>query len=83
VFGFRYALRNRTYGSGFGHRFAIGYALRIRTWVCLRRLGLASGVCLDVREFIANAGMRNSFGIVQLSGKMGEKQKLCKVSWKG
>jgi len=28
---------------------------------------------LHVRESIANAGMRESFGIVQLSGKPGEK----------
>jgi len=34
------------------------------------------GVCLDVRESIANAGMRDSFGIMQLSGKPGEKWKV-------
>ena len=44
---------------------------------------MASGVCLDVRENIANAGMRDSFGIVQLSGKPGEKRKYYKVSRKG
>jgi len=39
---------------------------------------------LYVRESIANAGMRDSFGIVQLSGKPGEKpgekRKHCKAS---
>ena len=35
---------------------------------------------LYVRESIANAGMRNSFGIVQLSGKPGERRKHCKTS---
>jgi len=51
---------------------------------------LASGIqfglgraCLDVREKIANTGMQDSFGIVQPSGKPGEKRKHCKVSWKG
>jgi len=33
-------------------------------------------------ESIANAGIRDSFGIVQLSGKTGEKRKHCKVSRK-
>jgi len=37
---------------------------------------------LYVRESIANAGMRDSFGIVQLSGKPGEKGKYCKISRK-
>jgi len=37
---------------------------------------------LYVRESIANAGMRDSFGIVQLSGKPGEKRKHCKTSVK-
>jgi len=36
--------------------------------------------CLDVRESIANAGMCDSFGIVQLSGKPGEMRKHCEVS---
>jgi len=31
---------------------------------------------------ILNAGMCDSFGTVQLSGKPGEKRKHCKVSWK-
>jgi len=38
--------------------------------------------CLDVRESIANAGMRDSSVIVQLSEKPGEKRKYCKVSRK-
>ena len=67
VCGFGYAPRFRAYGSGIGHRF------------CLRRLALARvhgsalGVWFEsyVRESIANAGMRESFGIVQLSGKPG------------
>jgi len=37
----------------------------------------ASGMGLDIRESIAN-----SFRIVQLSGKPGEKRKHCKVSRK-
>ena len=37
---------------------------------------------LYVRESIANAGMRGSFGIAQLSGKPGEKRKHCKASVK-
>jgi len=41
------------------------------------------GVCLDVRESLANAGMRHIFWIGQLSGKPGEKWKQSKVSWKG
>jgi len=51
--------------------------------VCLRGLALASGVCLDVWESIANAGMSGSFGIVRFSGKPGEKEKHCKASRKG
>jgi len=47
-------------------------------WLRLWALGLY------VRETIANAGMRDSFGIVQLSGKSGErpgeKWKHCKAS---
>jgi len=37
---------------------------------------------LYVRGSIANAGVRDSFWIVQLSGKPGEKRKYCKISWK-
>jgi len=54
-------------------RFGFGYMVRL--W--------AFG--LYVRESIANTGMRDSFGIVQLSGKSGEKRKYCKStgkSWK-
>jgi len=43
---------------------------------------LASALVWRVWESIANAGMRDSFGIVQLSGKPGEKRKHCKVSVK-
>jgi len=82
LFGFGYALRIRAYGSGFGHRFVFGYALRIRAWVWLRVYGSASGVCLDVGKSIANSGIRDGFGIVQPSGKSGEKRKHCKVSVK-
>jgi len=38
---------------------------------------------LYVRGSIANAGMRDSFGIIQLSGKPGEKRKHCKTSVRG
>ena len=47
-------------GLSSGLRFGFGYMVRL--WVF--------GLC--VREGIANAGMRDSFGIVQLSGKSGE-----------
>jgi len=50
-------------------------------------MGLASAIRfgfgrfgLCVRESISNAGMRDSLGIVQLSGKPGEKRKHCKIS---
>jgi len=56
-------------------RFGFGYT------VWLRAFGLY------VRESIANAGMRDSFGIMQLSGKPGEKpgekRKHCKTSVRG
>jgi len=45
-------------------------------WLRLRTFGLY------VRESIANAGMRNSLGIVQLSGKPGGKRKYFKASVK-
>ena len=48
----------------------------------LRVYGSASGVGLDLRESIANAGMCDSFRIVQLSGKLGGEWKYCKVSRK-
>jgi len=51
-------------------RFGFGYTVRL--W--------AFG--LYVRESIANAGMRDNFGIVQLSGKPGEKRGYCKISRK-
>ena len=51
-------------------RFGFWYRIRLRAF------------CLDVRESIANAGMRNSFRIVQLSGKPGEKRKYYKVNRK-
>jgi len=56
-------------------------------WICAEDSGIwlrhwAFG--LYVWESIANAGMRDNFGIVQLSGKAGEKagekQKHCKAS---
>ena len=53
-----------------GIRFGFGYTVRLRAF------------CLDIRESIANAGMRDSFRIVQLSGKPREKWKHCKVSVK-
>jgi len=52
------------------------YAMRIRAY----DIGFGRG--LYVRESIANAGMPDSFGIVQLSGKPGEKRKHCKASVK-
>jgi len=39
----------------------------------------ASSVCLDILESISNAGMRDSLGTVQLSGKEGAKRKCCKA----
>jgi len=51
-------------------RFGFGYT--VRRW--------AFGLC--VQESIANAGMRDSFGIVQLPGKPGEKRKYYKISRK-
>jgi len=56
-----------------------------RVWLqglWLQECGSASRVCLDIRAIIAKAGMRYSFGIVQLSGKLGEKWKYYKVSRK-
>jgi len=47
----------------------------------LRVYGSASAVLFG-RENIVNAGMRDSFGIVQLSGKLGEKRKHHKASVK-
>jgi len=56
VCGFRYALRNQAYGSGFEHRFVFGCALRIRAWVCLRRLALASGIRFGFERFVWTFG---------------------------
>jgi len=51
-------------------RFGLGYTVRL--W--------AFG--LFVRESITNAGMGDSFGMVQISGKPGENRKYCKISRK-
>jgi len=51
-------------------RFGFGYTIRL--W--------AFG--LYVQERIANAGMRDSFGIAELSGKPGEKRKYYRISRK-
>jgi len=59
--GFGNALRVRAYGSGFGHRFAIGCALRIGTWVCLRRLALASHA-VSLPAFALASDLRFGFG---------------------
>jgi len=59
---------------GSGHGFVSGDPVWLRVY------GLASGVFV---ESIVKAGMRDSFGTVQPSGKPGEKRKHCKVSVKG
>ena len=51
-------------------RFGFGYTVWLWTF----------GLC--IRESIANAGTHDSFSIVQLSGKPGEKRKYCKISRK-
>jgi len=51
-------------------RFGFGYTVRL--W--------AFG--LHVRKTIAKTGMRDSFGIVRLSGKSGGKLKYCRISRK-
>jgi len=76
ICGFGNAVMIQAYGSSFGHRFVFGESLWLRAYVS------ASGVCLDVWESIANAGMRDSFGIVRPSGKPGEKRRNCKLSRK-
>jgi len=58
--------------------FAYGLAFALASGI---RFGFGH-LCSYVRESIANAGMRDSLGIVQLSGKLGEKRKHCKVGWK-
>ena len=89
VYSFEYKLRIRAYGSDIGHKFAFGDVLRIQAWVCLRRLALALGIGFGFGRLfctsgggIANVGMRDSFGIAQLSGKPGEKRKYWKMSRK-
>jgi len=61
---------------GSEHGFVLGDLFWLGVYVS------GSGVCWDVRESIANAGMHDSFRIVQLSGKPGEKRKHCKVGVK-
>jgi len=46
----------QAYGFGFGHRFVFGDSLWLQVYVS------ASGVCLDIRESIANARMHDSLG---------------------
>ena len=82
----RYFLCSITAGSALVCLF--GYVLKIQAWVCLWRLTLsvymvqirAFGLC--VRESFADAGVHNSFEIVELSRKPGEKRKYCKMSQK-
>jgi len=59
-------------------------------WICAEDSGIWLRLWvfgLHVRESIANAGMRDSFGIVQLSGKpgekLGEKRKYCRATVRG
>jgi len=66
-------LRIQAYSSGIGHGFVFGESFWLRA--CVSASGMFVGS-------IANAGMPDSFGIVQLSGKPGEKRKYCKVSRK-
>jgi len=63
----------QAYDSGFRHGFVFGESSWLRACVS------ASGLCLDVRESFENAGMRDSFRIVQLSGKPGEDRGHCRV----
>jgi len=51
-------------------RFGFGYTAR------------PGGLCLAVQESMENAGMRDSFGIAQLSAKGGGKRKYCNVNQK-
>jgi len=64
------------YGHGFLREFVIGDLLGLRVYFS------AAGVCLDVRESIGNTGRSDIFGIVQLSGKPGEKLNYWKIGWK-
>jgi len=61
---------------GFEHGFVFGGSLSLLVY------GLASGVCLDVRESIADAGMHDDSGIVLFSGNLTGKRKYCKLSRK-
>jgi len=85
VCDFGYAPRIWVNSSGIRYSFTFGDVLRIQAWVWLRVYSSALGVWF-VRENIANAGMRDSFGMVQLSGKPGERpgerRKYCKVNRK-
>jgi len=57
---------------GLSSETRFGFRYTVRLW--------AFG--LHVRKSIANAGMRDSFGIVRLSEKPGEKRKYCEISRK-
>jgi len=63
--------------SGIGLLSGMGFVSGDSLW--LRACGSASGV---FAESIVKAGTRDSFGILQLSGRLGEKRKHCKVSVK-
>jgi len=62
---------------GSGHGFVSGDSLWLRVYIS------ASGVFLDFRESIAKAGMRDSFGIMQLLGMLRELRKYSEVRLKG
>jgi len=64
--GVRKCVEDSGMGLPWVTRFGFGYTV----WLC------AFG--LYVLERIADAGIHDSFGIVQLSGKSGEKLKYCK-----
>jgi len=50
-----------------------GFEYTVRPWA----------FCLDVRTSAVNEGMCDSFGVVQFSGKPGERRKHSKASVKG
>jgi len=58
----------------------MGLPLQTPFW--LRIYGSTLDICLDIWACIANAGIHDSFGIVQLLLTMREKRKYCKVSRK-
>jgi len=67
----------------------LGGVLRIQAWVCLRRLALASGIRFGFGRWVCTLGKALLIqgcaivsGIVQLSGKQGEKLKYCKINRK-